>query len=63
MSWYSRTWVSCARSTCDREVLRSRAEGAGWLLREGRRALCPLHRQDTRGLDVAERAAGEREER
>jgi hypothetical protein len=63
MSWYSRTWRACGWRGCEAEVLATRAEAAGWLIREGRTPLCPLHRGDVRELDAAERAAGEQGEK
>jgi hypothetical protein len=61
MTWYSRTWVACGWRGCEAEALRNRAEELGWKLRDGQRALCPVHRDDVREPDAAERAAGEGE--
>lgn len=62
MSWYSRTWAACGWRGCESEVLRTRLQVAGWLVREGRAPLCPAHRGDEQTLDGPQRAAGERGE-
>lgn len=62
MSWYSRTWAACGWRGCEAEILRNRATEAGWLIREGRVPLCPVHRGDVEPLDGPQRAAGERGE-
>ena len=61
--WTSKPWVACAVTSCENEALRTKAEGLGWLIREGRKPLCPVHRGDVRTLDAAERAAGEQGEK
>jgi len=62
VSWYSRTWAACAVVTCDREILRNRAEDHGWLAKPEGGWLCPWHRPDRVQYDVQSRAAGERDD-
>lgn len=62
MSWYSRTWAACTWRGCEAEVLRTKAEAAGWYAKTEGGWLCPIHKPGRVGFDVHSRAAGERED-
>ena len=61
MSWYSRTWAACASLRCEAEILRNRAEAAGWYAKPEGGWLCPQHRPRD-FYDVQKRAAGDRDD-
>lgn len=65
MSWLTRTWAMCTwrgAGPCEEEILRTRAEAAGWYAKPEGGWLCPKHRPDKVTWDVQSRAAGERDE-
>ncbi len=59
MTRVGRAWFECSQHGCTADVLRTKAEDAGWYVGDGHLQLCPTHRRDRRALDAAERAAGE----
>ena len=67
MTYQPRNWWACNIATCDREILRTKAEAAGWYVHlvpgERPQVLCPVHRSYVVREDAAARAAGERDER